>query len=288
MPSRQTFTGLLTAPINPLFRTVTLYESAGTSTYNGMTVSFQQRFSQGLVQFNYTWSHAIAMGFGSGQTRTIEDAFDLHRSIASADADVRHYANMHYVWNVPFKNLIRSQSLDRLVSGWQFSGTLFVRTGFPFSVTDSSDTTVLSATGYGGASLLANFTGTSVPTTCNNPDNASKANPCLGAPGTLFTRARTAFGNAPRNLLRGPGYFDTDLSLMKTTRVSERVGLAIGIQCYNVLNHPNFRNPGSNVASASTFGIITTALGPGASVYGSGLGGDSSPRVGQLKIQLRF
>lgn len=283
------FAGLPAAPINPLFLTVTLYESAGTSSYHGMTFSLQQRFSRGLVQFNYTWSHAIAMGFGSGQTRTIEDPFDLRRSIASGDADVRHYANMHYVWTLPIKGLLRGHGWDRLVEGWQLSGTLFLRSGFPFSVTDGTDNSVLAAKGYGGATLLANFTGTSVPDTCTHPNLANKANPCLGAPGTLFTRAQTSFGNAPRNVERGPGYFDTDMSLSKNIRiVAERVSLTIGFQAYNVLNHTNFRAPGSNVTSTSTFGIITTALGPGASVYGSGLGGDSSPRVGQLKLQLRF
>ena len=54
-----------------------------------------------------------------------------------------------------------------------------------------------------------------------------------------------------------------------------------GVQFYNLLNHPNFQNPGTTMTTSSTLGFITTALGPGNSACGSGLGGEGSPRIEQ-------
>jgi hypothetical protein len=75
---------------------------------------------------------------------------------------------------------------------------------------------------------------------------------------------------------------------MKNIKIWESWTLGIGVQVYNVLNHANFSNPGTNVNSASTFGLITSTVGPGNSVYGSGLGADSSPRILQIKAQVFF
>jgi hypothetical protein len=106
--------------------------------------------------------------------------------------------------------------------------------------------------------------------------------PCSG-PAVSFAQGRNRF--------RGPRYFNTDFAIMKNTRIpgSENVALGIGFQFFNVLNHPNFGFP-DNWSSdpATSFGRIFYLQQPPTGVLGSALGGDVSPRMIQLKVQLRF
>jgi hypothetical protein len=74
-----------------------------------------------------------------------------------------------------------------------------------------------------------------------------------------FAPSPTTFGTIPRNSFRGPGYFNTDLGLKKTFRLTERFGFTLGANAYNILNHPNFANPVSDLSS-SAFGTIINAV----------------------------
>jgi hypothetical protein len=283
--------GFPAAPLNPLFKSVTYDQPSGTSNYNGMTVSFQYRFGGGTLQANYMWSHAFNIGEGTGQSRTVLNPYSLASSISVADIDVRHYMNLNYVWSIPFQKLIHTQSaiLSRVIEGWQVSGNMFLRSGFPLNVTDTSLNSILTADNYGGATPFANWSGAAIPS-CNIPVySGTTAVSCY--PAGLFTKLSKStlqFGNTPRNVITGPGYFNTDFGLMKNFKIWESWTLGVGAQAYNVLNHPNFSIPGTNVNSATTFGLITSTVGPGNSVYGSGLGADSSPRLLQIKAQVSF
>jgi hypothetical protein len=279
--------GFPTSPLNPLFKAVTYYQPSGTSNYNGLNISFQYRFGGGSFQANYMWSHAFDIGEGTGQTRTVLNPYNLHTSIGPSDLDARNYFDANYVWPLPFQKLIHSHALSRVVEGWEVSGTLVARSGSPINFTDTSINSTLTADNYAGATPFANWTGAAIPT-CNVPlYTGTTATTCY--PTGLFTKiVAHQFGNTPRGVIVGPGYFDTDFGLMKNIKIWESWTLGIGVQVYNVLNHANFSNPGTNVNSASTFGLITSTVGPGNSVYGSGLGADSSPRILQIKAQVFF
>ncbi len=71
---------------------------------------------------------------------------------------------------------------------------------------------------------------------------------CLNS--TSFATATTAFPNQTRNLFRGPGFFDSDFSINKNFKLTERMALGIGANFYNVFNHPNFTNPDNNFADS--------------------------------------
>jgi hypothetical protein len=106
--------------------------------------------------------------------------------------------------------------------------------------------------------------------------------PCNG-PAVAFAQGRNHF--------RGPSYFNTDFAIIKNTKIpgSENVVLGIGFQFFNVLNHPNFGFP-DNWSSdpATSFGRIFYLQQPPTGVLASALGGDASPRMIQLRVQLRF
>ena len=69
------------------------------------------------------------------------------------------------------------------------------------------------------------------------------------------------FGNSGRDNLRGPRFFNTDLSVVKNTKVTERVSLQFRAEFFNVFNNVNFRPPTTNAASAQ-FGRISAAADP--------------------------
>ena len=135
------------------FAEITLVESAGISNYNGMTVSFRHRFTGmggGLLQVNYTYSHALDEisngGFDSfsGANLAPEDPYDLRQNYGPSDYDIRHNLNANYVWAVPIRKALGGHGWAPLVDGWQVSGTVFYRTGLPYTITDG-DTSAASA-----------------------------------------------------------------------------------------------------------------------------------------------
>jgi hypothetical protein len=107
----------------------------------------------------------------------------------------------------------------------------------------------------------------------------------LGTPGS-----EPGFGaNGLRNAFRGPSYFDTDFSFTKKTKIPrwERGEFQLGLQFFNLFNHPNFNLP-VNAVSNPNFGTIQSTVNPPTSILGSFLGGDASPRLIQLKAQIVF
>src|SRR5579862_1467036 len=112
---------------------------------------------------------------------------------------------------------------------------------------------------------------------CVNPNGFSSA----GLTGQTF------FPNQVRNSWRGPGFFDSDVSVNKNFKLTERLAFGVGANLYNVFNHPNFTNPDDNVADSS-FGQIQTTTAPPTGPYGSFFPGLPSGRIIQFQGKLVF
>ena len=119
----------------------------------------------------------------------------------------------------------------------------------------------------------------------------AKINPCLNASAFANTAAAgfaySSYPNQARNQYRGPNYFDLDMALFKTFALKERLNFGLGIQAFNVFNHPNFNPPDTELGSPQ-FGQILGMQGVPTSPYGNFLGFDSSVRVAQLSLKLTF
>ncbi len=291
------FAGLPSAPGDPRFSTVTEVSNPGVSNYNGLTVEFTRKMSKSLqVQASYTWSHALDdisnggfLPFNFDTNTSVlapQNPYNLRQyNYGNADYDVRHQFNLNYVYNTPKLHGWAGPLLD-----WTVSGTIFARSGLPFTVVDGATTGALGSYNYGPATGLDLFANSSVgPLSCGS---SAAITPCLNSsefmspatPGGIAT-----FGNQRRNQIYGPTFFDTDMALMKNFRVPRWEGatLQIGAQAFNLFNHPNFDQPVNNIASAQ-FGSIVRTVGPPTSLFGSFLGGDASPRTVQIKVQLQF
>jgi hypothetical protein len=291
------FAGLPTTPPDERFSTVEEASSPGVSNYNGVTISFVRHMSKSL-QFsaNYTWSHALDdisnggfLPFNFDTNTSIlgpQDPYNLKLyNYGNADYDSRHQLNATYVYNTPQLHGLLGDLLD-----WTVSGTFFFRTGLPFTVIDSGNTTLLGSYNYGpllGTDLFASST--VGPLSCGA---SATTTPCLTPaefPSSVGPGGIATFGAQRRNQVYGPNFFDTDLTLMKTFPIPhwEAAKLQIGAQAFNVLNHPNFDQPVGDIANPQ-FGSIVRTIGPPTSIFGSFLGGDASPRALQIKAQLMF
>lgn len=283
------------------FTAVNVLQSSGVSNYNGLIVTFKHQFSGGIVNFNYAWSKAMDESEGldpfnfntNTSIRTQEDPLNLHRNYGPADWNVKHYISANYVWELPIRRALMGHGWKPLVEGWQVSGTVFFRTGLPYTVIDSFAPPVQSSAFSYGSTVFATYNGTSVGQAYRNCGGPAAAEPnvstCLN--GALFSPAgsETAFGNLGRNAFVGPHFFDTDFTIMKKTKVPgwERGELGIGFQMFNVFNHANFDQPVGDVNSGS-FGKTVAQVASPTSILGSFLGGDNSPRLIQLKMQFTF
>jgi len=74
--------------------------------------------------------------------------------------------------------------------------------------------------------------------------------------------------------MTGPGFWNTDFALVKAFTIREPLHLEFRAELFNLFNHPNFGNPGANVASSGSFGVISSTV--------------SSPRIAQFALKLRF
>ncbi|MBV8050855.1 MAG: TonB-dependent receptor [Acidobacteriaceae bacterium] len=294
------FTGLPAVPADQRFGTIFEVQSKAVSNYNGASVNFTRRFSQVQLQLNYSWSHALdeisnggflpfnfssATGGNNISVLGPQNPFNLRQyNYGNADYDTRQYVSANYVWNVPKIN-----GWKGVLADWTVSGTLFYRTGLPYTILDPTDFGALQAFNYSSVTpptapnLFANYPA-GTPVSCSR---SATTTPCYTA--GMFSPAINGFGFQRRNQFYGPNFFDTDITVMKNFHVpiTEAGMFSVGLQAFNVLNHANFDQPDQNLGSP-TFGLITHAIGPPTSMFGSFLGGDASPRIVQIKAELSF
>ena len=200
----------------------------------------------------------------------------------NSDYDTRHYLSVNYVYNVPHKF-----GPSALLEGWTVAGTVFARSGLPFTVVDSNAYGILNGDNYGIAAT------SSVPAqvlgggrACTS-QAANPATPCLLA--SDFAFATTGFGEQRRNQFTGPRFFNTDFTITKMFKVPhwESAHFGVGAQFFNIFNHPHFDQPDADIAS-QTFGRIINPVASPTSIFGSFLGADASPRLVQLHATFTF
>ncbi len=281
-----------TAPTN-VFTAVTQYTSGAISNYNGITASYNQRVSYGFsVQASYTWSHAndeISNG-GLGEPFVfttnesilyqINPANLRSGNYGNADYDVRSYFSGSYVWQTPWK--FGNKYVNGAIGGWTLSQNFFARTGLPFIVED-------------GTNGLGNYTPSILPASvlsfgqggCGGSANYVTGTPCLNSNDFISGATTGVFPNQRRNTYHGPGFFDSDFSVSKNFKLTERFAFGIGANFYNVFNHPSFDQPDATLGD-STFGqTLTTAPLP-TSPYGAFFANLPSARVIQFQGKLVF
>ena len=291
-----------TAPDPRVARVSTLLSGA-ISNYNGLTVSVQENPWHGLSgRFNYTFSHALDEVSNGGvlpfsvitSVESQIDPYNLKANYASSDYDARHQITASYVYQLPFKS--GNRLLNTLIAGWQVSGTMFYRTGFPFSALDGATLGSLAGNNLAGGTATTNATILLQPLFLKRDfTNVTScvATSCFGLAGTgstapyLFTTATNFTGAVGRNAFRGPGFLGGDMSVRKDFSLTERFKLQIGLNAYNFLNHANYGTPYPST-NAPFFGQSVFMQSPPTSPYGAFAAAATDMRMAQLMAKISF
>jgi hypothetical protein len=215
-------------------------------------VTLNKRFShdfQGLL--SYTFSHCIDDGaylgsFNTNGTGAFTNPYNLASDKANCSHDITHVFKINGLWALPFH-------ANRLVSGWTITGIVSATTGLTMNVQDGYDEAA------GGTPVALTPRPDYVPGCQVQVGKVNQwYNPncfTLEAPGTL--------GNLGRNIVRGPNFFDTDLAVLKDTRIRESLNLQFRAEFFNIFNHTNYGLPSAGQGGGSLFvgggGRIPTA-----------------------------
>jgi hypothetical protein len=248
-------------------------ETASDSHYHSLQASVTRRFQNGLrFLASYTFSKSIDDNSGGSTSIFSEVTGDeahiwTNKSLSDFDRTDRLVVNFGYDIPQWGGRLGKSAFGTRVMNGWEISGIVIAQSGTPFSITDSTGATL-----YGTTGSRANWApGATIATT---QVGGSVENRLTGYFNTAaFAKAGTGFGNAGRNILRGPRQRNVDLAINKRIRVTERVRAEFRGELFNAFNMVNFANPSGSVTSA-TFGTISATTG--------------NPRVAQLALKAMF
>ncbi|MHB1022009.1 MAG: TonB-dependent receptor [Acidobacteriaceae bacterium] len=279
---------------NQNFGPVTEVYSGASSNYNGLIISAKHQTKSLTVQVNYAYSHALDEisngGFDpfSGNSINPSNPYNLRSNYGNADYDTRHYINGSYLYMLPYYG-----GPHALTDGWEFAGTVFHSNGLPFTVTDTvTGNNIGNYNGGNGGSLLyAKQIVPHVNNACSGGshvfNNATGVGHSCGF-ASQFASA-TDFGQQARNQIYGPHYTDFDFTVLKAFAVPgwESARLKLGVQFFNLFNHPNFGQPVHDINSSAN-GQVFTTVNPPTSILGSFLGGDASPRLIQFKTNFTF
>jgi hypothetical protein len=220
--------------------------------YNALQTKFETRFPGLNILAHYTWSRI---------TNNDGDYFIHNRALGRGPAsyDRAHVFFFTEVWDIPIGRGKRylsgtSKGLDYLVGGWQLNSTTSWQSGLPFTPTLSS------CPGTNAGPCRPNLVGD--PTA----DNQSRNQWFVGGVGAgtpWEVPGQGQFGNAGRNSLRGPSFWQSDLSLFKKFGLTESTRVEFRAEAFNIFNHVNLGLPNSQVNDANA-GRITSLQFPNA------------------------
>ncbi len=243
---------------------INIYRPFGEGKYDGLQVLVQGRAKAAQYGIAYTWSKATNYFDNQGGPRIpYLPAKELNKGPAGYDRT--HVFQGYWVWNLPFGK--GDGIAHTLLGDWQVNGVLSIMSGTPFQITQGT-----------APNLLARGSG-QIPNQVKS-DVAIYAGNLKGTPAAALTADQKTqylyfdtsafaaengaqFGNTPRNSLRGPNFWNVDMGLFRTLSITKSVKVQLRAEALNVLNHPNFSNPASDVSNSGAFGYISSTTGTG-------------------------
>jgi hypothetical protein len=246
-----------------------------TTTYDSLQASFKRRFNSSIFGGAYTFSKAINFADNDANPR-IQFYPEARRNRGLAGYDRTHNLQLYGFWELPFgrgKQFANEGILSKVVGGFQVGGVMSATSGTPINIVQNNAGN-LNAPGSGQVPDLVK------PNVQIFDDNLKGALPAGADPSAYqyFDRSAFAavnipsgqtqrFGTAGRNFIRGPGFFNMDLSVFRTIGISEGINVQFRAEALNALNHPNFGNPGADISTLNSFGFITTLVGQPSRIF---------------------
>lgn len=256
--TNQTITGTR-APFNSSFGSNTNQATIGNSNYNALQITLHHHSRRLDVLAGYTFSKSLDQSSSLGEE---VNPIDPALSKAISAFDVKHNFVVSYTYQIPIERLVRAE--NRWTKGWALTGITHFSSGFPVTLVNNGDNSLLGAEPNGINNFGVDEPDVAAgPLTLNgNPRNGnSYFNTALFSQNVLGTP-----GTAKRRYFYGPGMNNYDMALLKDVRLTEAKSLQFRLEAFNVFNHTQFFGPLSvdgNIGDVgSTFGQVVSATQP--------------------------
>jgi hypothetical protein len=255
-------------PLGPNFGSSTNQSTIGNSNFNALELSMRHTSKRLQLFASYTFSKSIDQSSNVGEeVNPVTPAL----SYALSAFDVKHNFVVSYAYELPLEHVFGAS--NRWSKGWTVSGITHFGSGFPVTLLNYGDNSLLGAEPNG----INNY-GVDEPQYTPGPLNLN-SNPRNGHsyfnPALFSLQALGTPGNAKRRFFYGPGLDNYDMALMKNVPFPESKSLQFRMEAFNIFNHAQFFGPSAvngNINS-STFGQVVSA---------------ASPRLMQAAIKLVF
>ncbi len=241
-------------PLGPNFGSNALQSTIGAANYNAVELS--ARHTSGRLEFAASYTYGKSLDQSSNIAEEV-NPFNPRLSYAISSFDVKQNFVVSYEYQLPFDQLFHP---DRLTKGWSLSGITRFASGFPITMVNNGDNSLIGTNpnginnssidepDYNGGPLHLNHN----PRTNGNNyfDSTVFSMNALGTPGT-----------AKRRFFYGPGADNYDMAVAKNLPITESKALIFRVEAFNVFNHTQFNGPSSvdgNIGS-STFGQAISA-----------------------------
>jgi outer membrane receptor protein involved in Fe transport len=260
---------------------INMNERAGSASYNSLQVLFNQRVTHGFqFQAAYTFSKNLSDTINQdteASTLPIQDAFNTRAERGAANQDQPQSFVANYIWQLPFYEHSDNRYLKTALGGWEIVGITVFRSGLPNNICLDAD---VAGTGDGPGVYE-----------CQRPDQVGNPNLSRGNrninqyfnTAAFVQPAFGSFGNATRNVVRGPGINNWDMSVFKNFDVpwfgrhsgwlaDENAVLQFRAEFFNAWNHTQFNGifttfqtgstPGAQSGTDNGFGAVSGARDP--------------------------
>jgi hypothetical protein len=239
----------------------------GESSYKGVEMTVRRRMSGGYsLGFGYTLSESRDWGAehlgAQGSPSFPQDARNLEAWEGPSDYDTRHRLGGNFVVELPFgadKPWVNSGVASAILGGWTVSGIYSFASGRPFTVRQGNNDVDQGMTG--------------LPNLVGDPEGPQTIDEWFNVAAFQSVPSGT-FGNAGRNILRGPSFQTFDMTISRRFNLTDRFDATVRADIFNVFNRTNFGPPERDLANSSTVGRIASLAG--------------DPRIMQLAVRFTF
>lgn len=285
------------------------FQNSADSTYNSIQISLTRRLSHGLqLLASYTYAKSIDNASGTGGLDTtiiLGNQLDDRANRGVSDFDRTHRLVLSYLWDLPRPTFTANSKAGRLLlSDWQVAGIITAMSGQPFDIVDGAAGSFYFGANPNSPLSRPNWApGATLATATSNVPSGYFFNPGAfvrpvvqtgqlipSSNGMAVAAAQgTDIGNVGRNVLRGPGQFNVDFSVIRRFRIRDAKAIEVRAEFFNLFNHVNLATPISNfnavpLSSISRTGQIVGDPGD----FGRITGTSNNPRLVQVAVKFNF
>lgn len=254
------------------YGSITFLQPIGTSNYYSLQTQANRRFSNGMeFKANFTWSKSMDYGSGNGNTIALYGSPRL-LNYGESSFDRTFIANVSWLYELPGSARLKNPVLSALLGHWNISGIATFADGAPTGVSFST---------VAGTDLIGGGDGQRINVNANPQLGRGTRNQYQWFNTSVFSQPALGYiGSAARDVFRGPGQNQWDLSAFKNFTFKERYGIQLRGEFYNAFNHAQW----SSINTAAKFDATGKQVN---GLFGQATA-DRGPRVIQIALRLSF